>query len=116
TPCMTVEEQHVERAHALWNDYFWPHAQSVFGQTSLTVDERRVRRVGRWLRRMRLETVSREEVRREALCQTVDAAAAERVIERLERYGAVRMLTIVKEARRGPHKRRWQVNPDLWAN
>jgi hypothetical protein len=115
-PCTTVEEQHVERAHALWTDYFWPHAQMVFGQVSLTLDERRVRRVGHWLRRMRLETVSREEVRREALCQTVDAAAAERVIERLERYGVVRMLPVANEARRGPRKLRWQVNPDLWAN
>ena len=51
SPCTTVEEEQVERAHALWNDYFWPHAQSVFGQASLTIDERRVRRVGHWLRR-----------------------------------------------------------------
>ena len=65
---------------------------------------------------MRPETVSREEVRREALGQTVDADTADSVLERLERYGAVRMLPVVKEARRGPRRLRWQVNPELWEN
>ena len=80
----------------------------MFGEGPQTLIERRVRRVGRWLRRMRLETVSREEVRREALGQTVDADTAESVLDRLEQYGAVRMLPAVKEARRGPRKLRWQ--------
>ena len=60
---------------------------------------------------MRPETVSREEVRREALGQTVDVDIAEIVIERLERHGALRMLPVAKELRRGPRKVRWQVNP-----
>jgi hypothetical protein len=115
-PCTTVEQRHVERAHALWADYFWPQAQAVFGQAFSTLAERRVQRVGRWLRRMRPEMISREEVRREALGQTVDADTADRVLERLEQYGAVRMLPVVKESRRGPRRLRWEVNPALWAN
>jgi hypothetical protein len=75
----TVEEQHLDRAHTLCADYFWPHAQAVFGQAAPTIDQRRVGRVGRWLRRMRPETVSREEVRREALGNTVNADTARAV-------------------------------------
>jgi hypothetical protein len=115
-PCRTIEEQHLERAHALWSEYFWPHAQAVFGEAPSTLDERRVRRVGRWLRRMRPQTVSREEVRREALCQTVDADTAESVIERLERDGVLRLLPVMKESRSGPRKLRWEVNQGLWAS
>lgn len=115
SPCTTVEEAQVERAYVLWNDYFWPHAQSVFGQASLTVDERRVRRVGHWLRRGRPRVVSREEVRREALAHSVDAETAEGVIERLEQYGALRMLEPQIGPAGGRPRRRWQVNPELWA-
>jgi len=110
-PCTTVEEQHLDRAHALWTDYFWPHAQAVFGQAASTIAERRVRRVGRWLRRMRPEMISREEVRRDALGKSVDAETAECVIERLEKYGALRMVTTQTAGR---PRRRWQVNPELW--
>jgi hypothetical protein len=115
-PCTAVEEQHLERAHSLWTDYFWPHAQAVFGQAPPTLSERRVRRVGQWLRRMRPETVSREEVRREALSQAVDADAAESVIERLEQQGVLRMLEPQANRGGGPRRRRWQVNPELWAS
>jgi hypothetical protein len=113
-PCTTVEERHLERAHTLWTDYYWPHAQAVFGQAPSTLAERRVRRVGRWLRRMRPDTVSREEVRREALGNTVDADTAEGVIERLERYGALRLLKPPGERGAGRPRRRWEANPELW--
>jgi hypothetical protein len=39
-PCTTVEEQHLDRAHAPWT-YFWPHAQAVSGQAPSTIAERR---------------------------------------------------------------------------
>jgi len=115
-PCTTVEEQHLERAHALWTDYYWPHAQTVFGQACSTLAERRVRRVGRWLQRLRPDTISREEVRREALGNTIDAETAETVIERLERYGALRLRATQANRSVGRPRRRWEVNPELWAN
>jgi hypothetical protein len=114
-PCTTVEERHLERAHALWTDYYWPHAQAVFGQAAATLAERRVRRVGRWLQRLRPETISREEVRREALGNTIDAEMAESVIERLEQHGALRVLQQQANRSAGRPRRRWQVNPELWA-
>jgi hypothetical protein len=116
TPCTTVEAEHLDRAHALWRDYFRPQAQAVFGEAPSTPVERRVWRAARWLRRVRPPVVSREEVRREALGQTVNADAADTVIERLEQYGALRLLPIVKDSRRGPRKVRWQVNAGLWTN
>lgn len=115
-PCTTVEPSHLERAHALWADYFRPQAQAVFGQASSTLAERRVQRVGRWLRRTRSPTVSREEVRREALCQTVDADTAECIIEQLEAQGVLRMLEPQANRGGGPRRRRWQVNPGLWSS
>jgi hypothetical protein len=115
-PPAGVEERHVERAHALWSGYFWPHAQAVFGQAGTTLADRQARRVARWLRRMRADTVSREEIRREALCQTVDADTAEDLIERLEGYGVLRLLPSRGSSGGGPRKRRWAVNPALWAS
>ncbi|MBN9087023.1 MAG: DUF3987 domain-containing protein [Reyranella sp.] len=114
-PCTTVDERHVERAHALWRDYYWPHAQAVFGQASPTIAERRVRRVGRWLQRTRPQVVSREDVRREALGDTANAETAESVIERLEQYGVVRLIPTQAARSGGRPRRRWEVNPELWA-
>jgi hypothetical protein len=111
-----IDEAQLDRAHALWCDYYWPHAQAVFGEGPVTTVERRVRRAGRWLCRTRPGTVSREQMRREALGQSVNADGADAVIERLEQYGALRMQPVDKEERRGPRKLRWQVNPELWAN
>ena len=73
-----------------------------------------MRRIGRWLAQMRSGTVSREEIRREALCQTVDAEGADSIIERLARFGALRPPTPHGSAAGGRRKRRWEVNPDLW--
>ena len=63
---------------------------------------------------MRPQVVSREEVRREALSHSVDAETAERVIERLEQHGVLRMLTPQTGPAGGRPRRRWQVNPELW--
>jgi hypothetical protein len=110
--CLLIGEPQLERAQALWTDYFWLHAEAVFGQAASTIGERRVRRVARWLKRMRPDVVSREEVRRDALGKTVDADTAESVIERLEGYGALRMLK--PQTSGGRPRRRWEVNPELW--
>jgi hypothetical protein len=113
---VTVGQRHVEQAHALWAGHFWPHAQAVFGQAGPTLAHRRTRRIATWLRRLGPGAVSREEIRREALCQTVDADTVEDLIERLERHGVLRPLPVKSGSGRGPRKRRWEVNPELWAN
>lgn len=59
-----VAAAHVERAHALWAEYFWPHAQAVFGQADTTMADRQARRIARWLQRLQPDAVSREDIRR----------------------------------------------------
>ncbi len=85
---LPVGAAHVEAAHALWSDYYLPQALAVFdragaGQGS-TAGDRAARRVVRWLKRVKAPEISREDVRREALCQSVDAQGAEEVLARLE--------------------------------
>jgi hypothetical protein len=113
-PPPTIDEDAYARAERLWTDYFWPHAQGVFGQAALTLTERRVRRVGRWLARIKPEMVSLRELRREALGASVDAEETAGVIERLERYGALRVLDPEGSRNGGPRRHRWQVNPELF--
>jgi len=91
--------------------------QSTIARMRLGVFEsdrhRQVRRVARWLQRVGLDQVSREDIRREALLQSVDAEAAEHVIDRLETAGVLRILALQAEQRRGPRRRRWEVHPEF---
>ncbi|HTG24478.1 MAG TPA: hypothetical protein VK681_30905, partial [Reyranella sp.] len=60
--------------------------------------------------------ISREEVRREALSQRVNAAGADEVILALEQAGVLREVDDDEEyPGRGRPARRWQVNPALRA-
>ncbi len=103
----------LDRAHALWSDFFLPHARRVFGETGDTGHDRLVRRAARWLKRSRFTTVSREDIRRIALSQAVNAEGADLVIERLELAGIVRPVACEAQGRRGPLRRRWEVSPAL---
>lgn len=103
---------HVEAAHALWAAYFLPHARRVFADIGTSEDDRVVRRAVVWLRRTRRSQVSREDIRRDALCQSVNAAGAEEVIIRLEAAGFLRPM-VIEAAGRGRPPRRWTVNPAI---
>ncbi len=100
-------------AHALWAGYFLPHARAVFGQAGGDGRDRHARRAARWLRRARLSQVSREDIRREALSQTVNADEADEVIDQLECAGVLRALAAQRVGGRGPTRRRWEINPKL---
>jgi len=101
----------LEKAHALWADYFCPHAESVFQRAGWGDHDATARRAARWLRRARLHQVSRENIRCDALCQTVNAEGADQVIERLEAGGVLRPVS--KQTTGGRPKLRWEVNPSL---
>lgn len=103
----------IDAAWELWSGYYLPHAQRVFAQAGHDGGDRLVRRAARWLRRSRSMMISREDIRREALCQSVNAEAADQVIEHLETAGMVRPVASEARGRRGPLRRRWQVNPAL---
>jgi hypothetical protein len=100
----------IDAAHALWSDYYLPQAQAVFERGGVVGCERAARRVARWLRRVQAAEISREDVRRQALCQTVNAEGAEDVLARLEVGGVLRC---VETRTPGRTRRRWQVNPAL---
>jgi hypothetical protein len=76
--------------------------------------ERRVRRVARWLQEEGSAVVSREDIRRRALGQTVNANDTDQVLYRLHFLGFVRPGRCEDRGSGRPAKR-WQVNPALEA-
>jgi hypothetical protein len=116
---LPVGVRHVEAAHELWSDYYLPHALSVFDRSGAGQGDRQgdgaARRVVRWLKRVRPPEISREDVRREALCQSVDADGAEEVLARLEAGGVLRPVAASGSSKGGPRRRRWEVHPAVRA-
>jgi hypothetical protein len=110
---LPVGAARVEAAHELWSSYYLPHAQSVFDRAGIAGCERAARRVARWLKRLHLDEISREDVRREALSQSVSAERAEDVLARLEAGGVVRLMPLTGSEKGGPRRRRWAVHPQL---
>jgi hypothetical protein len=110
----TIGRDRVQAAIRLWSDYFRPHARAVFDRGAPTTQAVQSRRVIHWLQARRASEVSREEVRRNALCHAVNAGAAEQVIFCLERAAVLRPLRDEPFSRNGRPARRWQVNPALF--
>jgi hypothetical protein len=67
----------------------------------------------RWLRVSGRTEVSREDIRRDALVQTVAASEADQVIYRLRDAGALRPAAGATSPRGGRPALRWQVHPAL---
>jgi hypothetical protein len=111
-PPRAIGRDHVQAADRLWDAYFKPHARAVFDRAVPSARESQIRRVIHWLEARRATEVSREDIRRDALCQSVDANGADQVIYRLEGAGVLRPLS---RELSGPGRpaRRWQVNPAL---
>ena len=110
-PPRVLPEESMTAAVALW-DYFRQHAHAVLGRGLASQADRRLRQVVDWLRLCRLPRVSREDVRREALGQALDARQTLHVLDQLERAGCLRR---VAHAPDGPGRPplRWDVNPRL---
>ena len=105
-----ILEGFVANAIKLWNSYFRHHAVAVFNQAGRADRDRFPRKAARWIRSAKLEQVSREMIRCEALSYALDAEGTDRVIERLEHAGLLRPVPA------DPHKpgrpaRRWAVHP-----
>jgi hypothetical protein len=108
----TVDRGSVERAVTLWWDYYRPHATALFRQSGPS-EESRAQRVVRWLRIERRTVISRENIRRGALCESVDAREADDVIACLVEAGALRPRPRVRTGHAGRPALRWDVNPLL---
>jgi Protein of unknown function (DUF3987) len=119
-PPAVITAQHLHAAWDLWERYYRPHARAVFDRAGPGDRDRQARhharRVIGWIRARGAAEISREEVRREALSQRVNAAGADEVILALEQAGVLREVDDEDEYP-GPGRpaRRWQVNPALLA-
>jgi hypothetical protein len=103
----------IERAIALWRGYYRAHAKVFFDRVAPADLEARARRVVHWLKASGRSEVSREDIRRTALGQTVNASEADRVLARLTKAGVLRPIATAQPSQRGRPALRWEVNPAL---
>lgn len=103
----------VERAIALWSGYYRLHAKVFFDRVAPADLDGRARRVVRWLKASGRSEVSREDIRRTALGQTVNASEADQVLARLTAAGVLRPIATAQPSQRGRPALRWEVNPTL---
>jgi hypothetical protein len=107
----TIDERSMKAAIRLWRDFFWPHARAALRQIGLSDRHREERRAMRWIKAQRKKEVSREEIRREALAQKLDAEQTQGLLDGLEKAGWVKKDT-TKTGGRSKH--RWTINPRLF--
>ena len=103
----------MQAAIAVWQDYLWPHAQAVLGAAGGSEPGSHVHQVLQWLTAERPSEISREQIRRQALRQAVNAAGTDGIIAALVERGSLQPIR-PETGRRGPRRRRWRVNPALW--
>jgi hypothetical protein len=108
-----IDQGAIERAIALWRGYFRPHAKAFFGRVAPADLDARARRVVHWLKASGRSEVSREDVRRTALGQTVNASEADQVLSRLTKASVLRPLARETRPQGGRPALRWEVNPAL---
>ncbi|MET4418277.1 DUF3987 domain-containing protein [Bradyrhizobium sp. RT3a] len=109
-----IDARHVESAVMLWKGYLWPHGRAALRLVGLSDKHGHARTVLRWLHTGNKSTVSREEVRREALAQRLDAAETQALLDMLVRAGWLRDAPM-KVLGPGRPRREWEVNPRLFA-
>lgn len=108
-----IDAAYVNSAIELWRDYFLPHARAALRQIGFNDQHVYARRVLRWARAERRFTLSREEIRRDALSQHLDAEQTQRLIDSLVRAGWLREAGN-QQIGPGRRARRWHVNSELW--
>jgi Protein of unknown function (DUF3987)/Bifunctional DNA primase/polymerase, N-terminal len=108
-----IEARHVESAMLLWKSYLWPHGRAALRLVGLSDKHSHARTALRWLHAGNKAMVSREEVRREALAQRLDAGETQGLLDMLVRAGWLREVP-VKASGPGRPPRRWEINPRLF--
>lgn len=109
----TITAVSVNAAVILWRDYFHPHSKAALRQIGLTDQQADARRVLKWIRLKGLTEISREDIRREALRQKLNAEQTEAVLNSLTRLNWLQKRTIPHGSKAGRHAHRWLVNPCL---
>jgi hypothetical protein len=105
-----IGEESISAATRLMKEYFWPHARAALRQIGLTDRHRNARRALRWIAAGGKYEVSREDIRRDALGQSLDAEQVQELLETLVKWGWLKEESI---ATPGRSRRRWRVNPKL---
>jgi hypothetical protein len=108
-----IDAHHIESATLLWKGYLWPHGRAALRLVGLTDKHGHARTALRWLHAGNKQVVSREEVRREALAQRLDAGETQALLDMLVRAGWLREVPL-KLPGPGRTPRRWEVNPRLF--
>jgi hypothetical protein len=106
--------KYIKAATRLTVDYLWPHTRACLRQIGLSQRHADARIVLQWLSNKGLEEVRREDVRRDALSQRLDAEQTNSLLLQLARAGWLRRVTV--GGGRGRPAQRWEVNPKLLHN
>lgn len=108
-----VDVEYIRAAIQLWRGYFLPHARAALRQIGLTDQHANARRVLKWARAEDRRLLSREDIRRDALAQHLDASQTQKLVDGLVAGGWLREVSN-QNGGRGRPARRWAVNPMLW--
>jgi hypothetical protein len=110
---VTVNKTTMVAAIKLVRDYFWPHARACLRLIGLSEKHAHARRVLLWIRAKGKSEVSREEIRRDALSQRLDANESTALLTALSKSGWLREEVAAPGPQGGKPARRWLVNPKL---
>jgi hypothetical protein len=110
-----IEAQYVQSSALLWREYYWPHARAALRQVGLSERHINSRRALRWIRANGRQEVSREDLRRDALGQRLDAEQTQNLMDGLVKAGWLREITQKPGPMGGRAARRWEVNPKLFS-
>jgi hypothetical protein len=113
TKPVTVNKTTMEASINLVRDYFWPHARACLRLIGLTERHTDARRALLWIRAKGKTGVSREEIRRDALSQRLDATETTALLTALSKSGWLREEVMEPGPQGGKPARRWLVNPKL---
>jgi hypothetical protein len=111
-----IDATFVDAAIRLVTDYFWPHSRAALRQIGLSERHANARRVLKWVRAHGKIEVSREEIRREALGQALDAEATQALLDTLSKAAWCRSIKSVVGRSGGRPSLLWRFNPLLYGS
>jgi hypothetical protein len=114
TKPVIVNKTTMRAAIRLVRDYFWPHARACLRLIGLTERHTDARRALLWIRAKGKTEVSREEIRRDALSQRLDASQTTSLLTALCKSGWLREEVTEPGPQGGKPAHRWLVNPKLF--
>jgi hypothetical protein len=107
----TIGEEFMKAAIRSWRDYFWPHARAALQRSQTRGSESNARRVLLWIKAQGKHEISREEIRRDCLGQSLKATDTQDLLETLEGGNWLKKTVV---STRGRPRHRWKVNPKLF--